>query len=963
MVGRTVLHYTITAELGAGAMGRVYLAQDDLAGRRVALKFLPPEAAGDAVARARLVREATAAARLSHPNIVTLYSVEEDAGEVFLVEEYVEGPTLARRLERGPLGPQETLRLAQALASALAQAHQHGVLHRDLKPANVLVAADGTFKVADFGIARVEGAATLTGEGTVAGTTAYMAPERLGGHRGDARADLFALGAVLYEALTARRAFPGETEAEVVYGVLNAEPRPPEVPTASLLPLAALVMRLLAKDPAGRPESATAVLEALRVMQPAGPAVRARRRPAWLAPAAAALALLMVLAALWWARAVLAPPAGVEPSVAVLYFENLADPQDAARVGSITGNLLITSLAQAPRLNVLSTQRVLDAMRHVSRGHAALDRSAALEVARRVHAARIVTGTILQTAPAIVMTAEVSEVRSGRVLCAERIEGQPGQTVFQVVDALGARLLARMTRAGEAPRLAPVAERTSTDLVAQRQYLEGLEALAGGRIAAADTAFSAAVARDPGFAQAWYQLAIARWWENEPDAARADILKARAWAGRLSPQERELLEGLAAVVDEQWAAAVARFERLAAAYPDDKLALYGLVEARFHGRDMAGTVTAARRVLALDPGFTLAGRHLMDALLALNRPGEAESVGRDMLRRSPGNLLVFDNLAFLAMRRLDADGLERLRSLPDAPRASLFLPALVLLAVARDSDAVAARLLSGPDEQGWRSQGWRLADARRGAAYWIALRKGRYREALRLGQEAWSPPARPPISYGLPPLADGYWAALGLCETSEAFRFADSLAHRVMRPGPRRDIFREVARAGVWLAVGRRDEARAALRRAETAAGTRSWNEAGAIHYTRARLLSAEGRHAEALEEVKGAEWLGFQMMWGGRVLERARIELKLGRPAEALAALDSLVRCPLVYPDEAARLHLHRGQALEKLNRPVEAAAAYREFLRLWRDADPGRPEVAEARAALARLGRAAQPPVRPRH
>ena len=219
MIGRTILHYTILSELGTGAMGRVYLARDDRTDRKVALKFLPGSANPDQ--RERLTREAHAAARLSHPGIVTLYGFEEHGGEPFLVEEYVPGESLGHRLGRGPLGTSETLRLARELSAALAHAHAHGIVHRDLKPDNVMVAEDGSYKIADFGIARLEEATTLTEAGVTIGTLAYLAPECLRGHRGDVRADLFALGAVLYEAVSGRRAFPGSTEAEVMYQVMN----------------------------------------------------------------------------------------------------------------------------------------------------------------------------------------------------------------------------------------------------------------------------------------------------------------------------------------------------------------------------------------------------------------------------------------------------------------------------------------------------------------------------------------------------------------------------------------------------------------------------------------------------------------------------------------------------------------------------------------------------------------------
>jgi eukaryotic-like serine/threonine-protein kinase len=952
MVGRTVLHYTVTAELGAGAMGRVYLARDQRTERMVALKFLGAGAAGSPEARARLVREATAAARLSHPNIVTLHGVEETSEDLFLVEEYVEGDSLARRLERGPLGPAELMRLARDLTRALAHAHRHGVLHRDLKPANVLVAADGTYKVADFGIARVEGAPTLTGTGTVLGTAAYLAPERARGHAGDARSDLFALGAVLYEAMAGRRAFAGDTEAEVLYGVLNTEPRPPEAPAASLLPLAALVMRLLAKEPADRPPSAESVLEGLEAMQPARGAVAPRRR-AWLLPVAIALAVVLALTVTGWLRGWLSPtPAGPEPSVAVLYFENVADPQDPARIGSITGNLLITALAQAPRLNVLSTQRILDAMRQVGRRGAVLDRAAALLVARRVRASRIVTGSILQVVPTLVMTAEVADVRSGRVICAERVEGGPGESVFQVVDALGARLLGRLVRGDEATRVAPVAERTSTDLEAQRHYLDGMERFAVGNLGEADSAFAAAAALDPSFAQAWYQLAVTRWWGNEPDDARADIRRARANAVRLSSLEREVTEGLADLVEHRTREARTRFERLALAHADEKLVLFGLEEAYYHTDDFERAVTAARRALAVDPAFTLPGRHLVDALGALGRYDEAWREGESLLRRDPRNQLLFDGLVRLGTRRrLDADallGLVRERQAAGFHVASL---AAALLLVARDSVAGAPALLAGGDERPWV---WE--QARLGTDYLVALRHGRFRDGNRIATRAWRLAAgRAVPNEGTIPWAEGYFSATRERDAVAARAFVDSITRGVVAAGfPEGRVYSAVMNGLAAVEMGRLDEARRELAVAAAGYPRNLPGGLGPIHFLRAQLRAAEGRYAEALAENRDATWPAWSNMETATLaLQRGHILVGLGRDGEALAALDSLVRCPLVPSHEAVLLRFYRARVLERLGHAGGAAADYREFLRLWRDADPGQPEIAEARAALARLER----------
>ena len=943
MIGRTVLHYTVTAELGAGAMGRVYLARDERTGRRVALKFLPPETAGDAAARTRLLREATAVARLSHPAIVTLHAAEDADGELFLVQEYVEGESLDRRLARGPLGPEELPRLARALAEALSHAHAHGVLHRDLKPANVLVAADGAYKVADFGIARVEGEGTLTGTGDVVGTLAYLAPERVSGHRGDARADLFALGAVLYEAMCGRRAFAGGSEAEVLYAVMNVEPRPPEVVTASLLPLAGLVMRLLAKDPAARPPSAEAVLEALTAMRPDAPRVTAPRR-GWRVPALVLLAVAVVIGGgAWLLRGRLAPaPAGDAP-VAVLYFDNVADPRDPDRIGSITSNLLIVSLAQTNDLNVLSTQRMLDAMRQLGHGAGALDRSAALLVARRTHAGRIVTGSILQVNPNLIMTAELSDVRSGRVLYAERIVGEPGQTVYQLVDALGARLVGRMVKRSDAARLAPVAQRTSADLEAQREYMAGVEHFSIGDLPGADSSFTRAVARDPGFAQALYQLAIARWWGGEPESAIEDIRRAQANDTRLSPGERQFIGALQLLIRRDFAAAVASFERLAADSPDDKLILYGLEEAYFHSSRYQATIDVAQRILALDPGFTLAGRHQVDALMRLDRAAEAQRVSEDLLRRDPGSTLLWSSAINSAATRVDDASLLRLRDLYRQTGSRAAAPALALLAVSEGADADSVcRLLVGA-----KAGGQVLVDGQRAAAYWIALRRGRFHEAERLGALAWKD------GTASVPWAEGFWAALMACDSTAAFAFLDSIADRADRMGVMpKARYQEPGRALAWLWMGRPERARVVTERGAGHAASGNIT-AGFWTAARAGLLEAQGRPAEALDSLSRARWIGFSMMSSQLRLTRARLLARCGRHAEALAVLDSLVRCPAIYPDEAVRLHLDRGRSLEALGRTVEAAAEYREFLRIWKDADPGRPEVAEAKQSLARLAR----------
>ena len=261
--------YEIAAPLGAGGMGEVYRALDSRLGREVAIKVLPQHLSANAEVRARFEREAKLVSSLNHPNICTLFDVGREGDTDYLVMELVDGETLAARLARGALPAADVLRLGAQIADALSRAHRAGVIHRDLKPGNVMLTKSGA-KLMDFGLARATGlaspegasgltaalsqsptmAAPLTAEGTIVGTFQYMAPEQLEGREADARTDLWALGCVLYEMATGRRAFEGKSQASLISSIMSSAP----TAISQLAPLAPaglerLVRTCLAKDP------------------------------------------------------------------------------------------------------------------------------------------------------------------------------------------------------------------------------------------------------------------------------------------------------------------------------------------------------------------------------------------------------------------------------------------------------------------------------------------------------------------------------------------------------------------------------------------------------------------------------------------------------------------------------------------------------------------------------------------
>jgi Tol biopolymer transport system component len=316
--------YEIVAALGAGGMGEVYRARDSRLHREVAIKVLPERFAATPESRERFEREARTVSQLAHPNVCALYDVGREGGVEYIVMELLEGETLADRLGRGPLPLETSLRVGSQIAAALDAAHRKGIVHRDLKPGNVMLTAAGV-KLLDFGLARgfEDGGASaeltaaptmgrdLTAEGSIVGTVPYMAPEQLEGRRADARTDVFALGSVLYEMVTGRKAFSGTSQASLISAILTTEPPPPSASQPmSPPPLDRLVRTCLAKDPNERWQSAHDVELQLRgIAETSGSGVVAagtaaapprRGRTAWLPWAIVALAVASALAA--WLR-------------------------------------------------------------------------------------------------------------------------------------------------------------------------------------------------------------------------------------------------------------------------------------------------------------------------------------------------------------------------------------------------------------------------------------------------------------------------------------------------------------------------------------------------------------------------------------------------------------------------------------------------------------------------------------
>jgi serine/threonine protein kinase/dienelactone hydrolase len=266
--GTVINHYRIIEKIGAGGMGEVYLAEDTSLNRKVALKFLSSHLCQDADCRERFKREAQAAAKLNHPNIVTIHEVSEFNGRPFFAMEHVAGQSLRELIKAKELPIERVIDLAVQLCDGLNRAHEFGIIHRDIKPANILVTTDGHPKIADFGLASIQGLEHLTKSGSTLGTVAYMSPEQARGEEVDARTDIWSFGIVLYEMITGRPPFTHDHEQAVIYSILHDEPRPLESAESSTIPeLQLIVDRALKKDSRARYASASEMLKHLKAFE------------------------------------------------------------------------------------------------------------------------------------------------------------------------------------------------------------------------------------------------------------------------------------------------------------------------------------------------------------------------------------------------------------------------------------------------------------------------------------------------------------------------------------------------------------------------------------------------------------------------------------------------------------------------------------------------------------------------
>jgi len=921
--------FELLRELGRGGFGVVYEARDRQLGRSVAFKVVRA-GGGVALREERLQREAEAAARLSHPNIVTLHDLGRCELGPFLVLELLRGQTLGRRLAQGPLARGEALRVALEVAEALAHAHGEGVVHRDLTPGNVFLCDDGRVKVLDFGLAHAFGRRRSSG-----GTPDYMAPEQWRGAPEDERTDVFALGVLLFRMLTGTLPFPEDDQGRAVTGTGRA----PALEMADAPGVAALVERMLAKDPVERPRDGAEVRDALAAFareltrtpsSGSAPVVARPRSRRWLLGGLAA-ALLLALAggALLLLRGQ-GGAAGGPVAVAVADFVNQTGEPE---LDGLSG-MLITSLEQSRRLSVLTRVRMLDVLRQLGKANVAVvDEALGREVALSAGVRALVLATIRRFDQLYALELKVLDPVKSEYLFTLQEQGTGKASVPGMIDRLSEQTRRRLREspAEVAASQVKVADATTQSFAAYQRYFRGDQLKEAIRYEAAIAQYREAIALDPTFALPHYRIAyLGEFVQMEPAERRAHMEAALRHVDRVPPKERMLFQAWQAHLEKRDGDAQALYARLTESHPQDKEVLFLAGDLLLHQERYQEGLPFFERAVALDPSWEPALMHVADSLAGLGRTEELLDLTRRWVARAP-SATGYRSLAMAeshaghrgpaveaARRALELDGTAHSRE----------RLAEMLLIAERYSEAEAlVRPFVGPG-----ASNLERVFAVRALAMTLAL-QGRVGEALqalddaplsgpelqlkgrslRVEVQLADPRRHPEALRQLQSVAAAPEAATwGLALPLAAMGDLEGAAR--LAPALRTDVERSLYEAILAWKSGDRGRALSLARDL----GARPGRHRGVALWLRARVASDERLDAEVAEAARairteaGVDW----RFWG--------------------------------YP-ELARLE---AEALQRLGRRAEARQAVSRALEIWKRADPDLPELARLNALARRLG-----------
>jgi serine/threonine-protein kinase len=925
--------YAVERVLGAGGMAIVFLARDHKHQRPVAIKVLKPEVAAS-IGSDRFLREIQIAAQLQHPHILPLYDSGSADGLIYYVMPFVDGESLQERIARdGPLPVRDALSIATEVASALAHAHQQGVIHRDIKPGNILLSG-GHAVVVDFGIARalrVAGSGS-TQSGTIVGTPEYMSPEQaMSGERVDERADVYSLGCVLYEMLAGRPPFDGPTLEALISQSLTSEV--PSVAEArdDVPPWVLEVIAVAtAKDRNRRFSSASALRNALERPLEAALARPWYRRWWVLAGLAAALVIATAPVVNRFHRS--ASPHTVDSEaeiIAVLPFT--AEGPGVELLGQGMADLIATNLDGVGDIRAVDPRTVLHRLPRRVRGDH-LDRNRALEAGRQVNAGSVLLGNLVSAAGNVRMSADLYSVGGDRLARASA-EG-PIDSVFALADSLSLRLIREVWRSREPLPEFRISAITTGSLDAIRSYLRGEQHFRASRWDSATVAYQEALEADSTFALALLKLSIVSTWvggHGDPVGISYSAAASR-YANQLPARERLLVAGNE-LFNHGRIAAVDSLRAYAARYPKDAEGWFFLGEAQFHAQPLLALSTEEvlapyEQVHGLDPTLTPAFIHPLElSLLSGDRErfdryleGTERNRAVDLVRRhrwlaevawrgAPTNVTQLQR----AVETYGVSVIEPLANIALSTRPDLVDPLLIVL------DSVQLRTPDIPP----------LRKAFLHRRWGLLLAIGRAKQVGTELEGVSSSDRNTAAQFAARVAITGYprWQM--------SARTSADLADQA-----RTDPVAAYLRAGVALRRGATREAHSILASTDTA--TAAMTTRAIIEAVAAWASVASDDTAAAISGMRGAlEHAGFEpvAILEGDVVRYRFMELLLAYPAtrpEGIrhARFDWHFRdsAPFLYPLQLLRL----SEAYRAAGETAQAAELGERLRELWRDADP---------------------------